>query len=111
MLLRNERNNGCKKAEPYADESSCSHRIDVEVCYPANCRTNRCRASASLACSRRPAGGVWAHREEQSKTRFAQRSGYSLTDRNRSAFAITETELKLIAAPAIIGLIRMPNSG
>ena len=43
--------------------------------------------------------------------RFAQRSGYSLTDRNRSAFAITETELKLIAAPAIIGLRRMPNSG
>ena len=45
------------------------------------------------------------------KTRFAQRSRYSLTDRSRSAFAITETELKLIAAPAIIGLRRMPNSG
>ena len=41
--------------------------------------------------------------------RFAQRSGYSLTVRNRSAFAITETELKLIAAPAIIGLRRMPK--
>ena len=50
-------------------------------------------------------------RVQQSKMRFAQRSGYSLTDRNRSAFAITETELKLIAAPAIIGLRRMPNSG
>ena len=48
---------------------------------------------------------------ERSKTRFAQRSGYSLTDRSRNAFAITETELKLIAAPAIIGLRRMPNSG
>jgi len=43
--------------------------------------------------------------------RFATRSGYSFTDRNRSAFAITETELKLIAAPAIIGLRRTPNSG
>ena len=43
--------------------------------------------------------------------RFAQRSGYSLTDRNRSAFAITETELKLIAAPAIIGLRRTPKNG
>ena len=31
--------------------------------------------------------------------------------RNRSAFAITETELKLIAAAAIIGLSRTPNSG
>ena len=51
------------------------------------------------------------NREERSKTRFAQRSGYSFTVRNRNAFAITETELKLIAAPAIIGLRRMPNSG
>ena len=48
---------------------------------------------------------------EQSNMRFAQRSGYSLTDRSRSAFAITETELKLMAAPAIIGLRRMPNNG
>ena len=30
---------------------------------------------------------------------------------NRSAFAITDTELKLIAAAAIIGLSRMPNDG
>ena len=47
----------------------------------------------------------------RSNRRFAQRNGYSLTVRNRSAFAITETELKLIAAPAIIGLRRMPKSG
>ena len=83
---------------------SCIHR-------QTNCRTNACRASASLGYSRRPAGGVCAHREERSNRRFAQRSGYSLTDRSRSAFAITETELKLIAAPAIIGLRRIPNSG
>ncbi len=30
---------------------------------------------------------------------------------SRSAFTITETELKLIAAPAIIGLSRMPKNG
>src|SRR6478609_11399846 len=36
-------------------------RLDVEVCYCTNCRTNRCRASAPLACSRRPADGVCAH--------------------------------------------------
>ena len=35
----------------------------------------------------------------------------SLTDRNRSAFAITETELKLMAAPAIIGLSKSPKKG
>ena len=45
------------------------------------------------------------------EVRFAQRSGYSLTVRNRSALAITETELKLIAAPAIIGLRRTPKNG
>lgn len=31
--------------------------------------------------------------------------------RSRSAFAITETELRLMAAPAMIGLSRMPNHG
>ncbi len=31
--------------------------------------------------------------------------------RNRSALAITDTELKLIAAAAIIGLSRMPKKG
>src|ERR1043166_6093041 len=36
---------------------------------------------------------------------------YKSIRRSRSAFAITETELKLIAAPAIIGLRRTPNSG
>src|SRR6476620_6752229 len=86
-------------------------RLDVEVCYCTNCRTNRWRASTSLACSRRPTGGVCAHREERPNMRFAQRSGYSLTVRSRSAFAITVTELKLIAAPAIIGLRRTPKNG
>jgi len=42
--------------------------------------------------------------------RFAG-SGYSFTVRKRNAFAITETELKLIAAPAIIGLRRTPKNG
>ena len=37
--------------------------------------------------------------------------GYNLIRRSRSAFAITETELKLIAAPAIIGLRRTPKNG
>ena len=33
------------------------------------------------------------------------------TRRSRSAFAITDTELRLIAAAAIIGLRRMPKNG
>ena len=36
---------------------------------------------------------------------------YNLIRRSRSAFRITETELKLMAAPAIIGLRRMPKNG
>jgi hypothetical protein len=36
---------------------------------------------------------------------------YNLIDRKRSAFTITETELKLIAAPAIIGLSSSPKNG
>ena len=35
----------------------------------------------------------------------------SLSRLRRSALAITDTELKLIAAAAIIGLKRMPNAG
>jgi hypothetical protein len=37
--------------------------------------------------------------------------GYSRVERKRSALQITETELKLIAAPAIIGLRRSPKNG
>lgn len=36
---------------------------------------------------------------------------HTRADRSRSAFAMTETELKLIAAAAIIGLSRMPKNG
>ena len=36
---------------------------------------------------------------------------HSLIDRSRNAFAITETELKLMAAPAIIGLRSRPKNG
>ena len=36
---------------------------------------------------------------------------YSLTRRSRSEFAITDTELKLIAAAANMGLSKIPNTG
>jgi hypothetical protein len=36
---------------------------------------------------------------------------YTSTRRNRNAFAITETELKLMAAAAIIGLNNHPKNG
>ena len=62
-------------------------------------------------------GGVL--REPSKFAKIAQLSGtdfqnkivQSLIDRSRSAFAITVTELKLIAAPAIIGLRRTPKNG
>ena len=38
-------------------------------------------------------------------------SGYSSTFRRRKEFVMTETELKLMAAAAIIGLSRMPKRG
>ena len=37
--------------------------------------------------------------------------GYSCTLRKRNAFAITETELRLIAAPAMMGLSNKPKNG
>ena len=52
--------------------------------------------------------------------RFAQWSGcldgppycsHNLTFLNRSAFVITDTDEKLIAAAAMMGLSRIPNSG
>ena len=104
MILSTQRYNKCKKTEQDADDSSCSHR-------QANCRMNDCRANPnalSVAAALRAAFNARVFRTE---IRFAQRSGYSLTVRKRSALAITETELKLIAAPAIIGLRRMPNNG
>ena len=39
------------------------------------------------------------------------RSDHSLTFRNRRALPITETELKLIAAPAMMGLSSKPKKG
>ena len=36
---------------------------------------------------------------------------YRFTLRSRSAFVMTDTELKLIAAAAIMGLSRMPKNG
>jgi len=38
-------------------------------------------------------------------------ASYNLTFRKRSAFVITDTELKLIAAAARIGLSSSPNTG
>jgi hypothetical protein len=42
---------------------------------------------------------------------LGRRSFYNSTFLNRSAFVITDTELKVIAALAIIGLSKMPRKG
>ena len=95
MILGTQRHNGCKKkCNEDADDNTCAHR-------QANCRMNDCRAN----------GGIGFQPIESAEMPMLRHRGYSFTVRNRSALAITETELKLIAAPAIIGLRRMPNSG
>ncbi|GAG36367.1 unnamed protein product [marine sediment metagenome] len=43
--------------------------------------------------------------------RFPKAAGQRRTRRRRRAFPITETELRLIAAAASIGLRRMPRKG
>jgi len=40
-----------------------------------------------------------------------RRASYNRSVRNRSAFAMTDTELNVIAALAIIGLRSSPNTG
>lgn len=45
------------------------------------------------------------------KTEIINPINYNLTFRNRREFAITDTELKLIAAAAIIGESKIPKTG
>jgi hypothetical protein len=45
------------------------------------------------------------------KTTHSSRRAYSFTLRRRRALAITETELKLMAAAAKMGLSRIPKNG
>ena len=59
-----------------------------------------------------------AHHERQTSGLTARCSltgrptnGYNFTFLSRSAFDITDTELNVIAAAAIIGFNRMPNAG
>ncbi len=50
---------------------------------------------------------------EQHRDRAAEREppAHSFTPRKRNAFVMTDTELKLIAAAAIIGLSNTPKNG
>lgn len=64
------------------------------------------------------AGESFAERQEapgkaecQDRDWNAQAGLYTLTRLSRRALPITETELKLMAAAAIIGLSRMPKKG
>src|SRR6476659_2642451 len=66
-------------------------RLDVEVCCPQT--------------AGRIVGGQALRLPRQAK-----RLPYNSIRRKRNAFAITVTELKLIAAPAIIGLRRTPKN-
>ena len=69
--------------------SLCSRNLSAIVPEEINCRSDRAGRTR-----RRP-----------------RNLTHSRTFRNRSEFVITETELKLIAAAARIGLRRIPNKG
>ena len=74
---------------------------------------NACRASAPLAWAGE-APALQLSRRDLARARNASTAtgrGYNSIRRSRRALAITETELKLIAAPAIIGLRRTPKNG
>ncbi len=51
------------------------------------------------------------HRLRKLFTLAVSRVAHSLAFRNRNALAITETELKLMAAPAMMGLNSAPKNG
>jgi hypothetical protein len=58
-----------------------------------------------------PAGEKVPEGRMRAPGREAAERNYTLTPRSLNAFAITDTELKLIAAAAIIGLSRTPKNG
>jgi len=53
----------------------------------------------------------WAGLQEERRVPRHATPVYNFAFRNLSAFVITDTELKLMAAAAMIGLRRMPNFG
>jgi hypothetical protein len=67
---------------------------------------------ASLTLTHRKASTIAGRpfREPAKEAKFFP-AFHPLTERKRSAFAITDTELRLIAAAATIGLKRTPNAG
>jgi len=64
------------------------------------------RSAAASAAARRHSAGKFIARTRGPGTRF-----HPATRRSRSAFPTTETELKLIAAAAMMGLSSRPNTG
>jgi len=55
--------------------------------------------------------GVWIHGRGPGAVLIHRQTAYSFTLRKRRALVMTETELKLMATPAIIGLSSTPKNG
>ena len=68
-------------------------------------------ALADRACSWAPTGPSARLAVMRTPCMPPDPSDQSATRRSRSALAMTETELRLIAAPAIIGLRNQPKNG
>jgi hypothetical protein len=58
-----------------------------------------------------PRDDGWKRRKPSWKPSRLESNNYNSTPLNRNEFAITDTELKLIAAAAKIGLSNNPNNG
>ena len=72
----------------------------------ANCKGGLNRAGKSLGAKNAP-----PHGKDFVAYDLAQITPYNFRLRKRRAFAITDTELKLMAADARIGLSRIPKNG
>lgn len=88
-------------------KSACSYGDYLEPLSQLSSVNGRAAGTRALAIGR-----CNARTKNTSYSMFSgKRPIYSVVLRNRSALPITETELKLIAALAIIGLSTMPNHG
>jgi hypothetical protein len=76
--------------------------------YAAHSDTYRASADASWG-RRRQGNRQWVDRDPRWRVGLVR--FYSSNLRKRSAFTMTETELKVMARLAIIGLKRIPNQG
>jgi hypothetical protein len=91
---------------PAPDQPDAQARVSMN--HAAHLDTYRASADASWG-RRRHGNRQWVDRDPRWRVGLVR--SYSSNLRKRSAFTMTETELKVMARLAIIGLKRIPNQG